>query len=63
MRKSCGFVAKDGESRSPLEGVLSCILTFDATNVPLDGHSKSVPSDGAAVKYGKLPFPFIHQEA
>jgi hypothetical protein len=29
--------AKDGESRSPPYGVLSCILTFDATNVPLDG--------------------------
>ncbi len=29
----------DGESRSPPKGVPSCILTFDATNVPLDGHS------------------------
>lgn len=39
------------------------ILTFDATNVPLDGIIRtSEPSDGTAVKYGKLPFLFIHQE-
>lgn len=31
---------RDGEPRSPPSGVTSRVLTFDATNVPLDGHSE-----------------------
>ena len=39
----------------------SRFLTFDATNVPLDG-SFSEPSSGTAVKHGQAAsFDFIHQ--
>ena len=41
------------------EGVHSCVLTFDATNVPLDGAIVlSVPFSGTAVKHGNCQFQF-----
>ena len=41
------------------EGVHSCVLTFDATNVPLDGAIVlSVPFSGTAVKHGYCQFQF-----